>query len=1040
MKSLVRKLKFCLIPLVLMAFMQTAPAQYTVTGTVSDAETGESLIGATILVKGTTVGTVADIDGKYSITVPDVDAILVFSFVGYEEREVAVDGRTVIDAALVPGLEMISELVIIGYGTVRRDDLTGSVAVVSSDDLNRVPASEFTRALQGRAPGVMVTQTGEPGGGAQIRVRGVGSINRDANPIYVIDGIVTGSLNSVSPTDIESIQILKDASAAAIYGADGANGVVIVTTKRGESGAPRVNYSGYTTFNRVPGQFDVMNADQYAEFYSTLLSEDGQAVPLSYSDHFRQWYYGDGWQQGTDWQNEVVRTGWGHNHNLRISGGGEGSNYSVSARYYAEDGILLASATERYSIRINSDFELGRFIRVGESIAVTRSVRQNPFTWQGGPWDVTLIASPLMRIYNEQNKEGFEGPQVDYEYVTPDGETVFVSNTGFNDKPAPRGPMEFGDLRSFNNNILANIYVEVQPVSWLTFRTLPSVDAGFNRTKNWVPAFDLGVRSRGQANLDENFNEYVNLSLENQVTFSNRFGLHNITATAVHHVRRNEGNSVQVLATGFPYEQLNVIAQSFEDGRQVQGFFNPFNSEAYLGRLIYDYDSKYLLTASIRRDGNSRFGPGNRWGTFPSVSVAWKIDEDFLTGVDQISMLKLRAGWGQTGNSNIGAFEYQSVIDPFNQFSPVIGGRVVPALNVVHSFGNPTIRWEAAEMYNLGIDLNMFMNRLQLSAEYYIKNQDDLLVKRPMPSTFGRVSGAGDPWVNLGEVQNRGFEFNAMLRQMTGDFNYIISGNLTTIKNEVKYVPGEIIRDAARRFHNITKIGHTIGSFYGYVAERIITPDDFDAEGNYLYARPSSGTPQPGDLMFKDLNNDGIIDDLDRTIIGKAVPDLTYGLSLETMYRGWDFSVFFYGMHNYHVYNHMRPDIEGFSSQDMGHNKLAAFAENYYREDRPSTEYIRADLNNDNINDRPSTWYLENASFFRLKDIQLGYSFPGNVNKSIGLSGTRIYVSATNLFTITGYTGRDPEAPTVSEPLTPGNDTGTYPVPRAINFGIQVDF
>ena len=1034
MKNLKSAIKFCFPALALLLLSLPAMAQQTVRGTVTDSGTGETLVGATVMVQGTTTGTVTDIDGNYSIPVPDPEATLVFSFVGYREMTVTVAGRNVINVQLEPSLEMISELVVIGYGTVRREDLTGSVAVVSSDDLNRIPASEFTRALQGRAPGVMVTQTGVPGGGAQIRVRGVGSINRASNPIYVIDGIVTGSLNAVSPTDIESIQVLRDASASAIYGADGANGVIIVTTKRGETGAPRVNYSGYTTVNRVPRQFEVMNADQYAEFYSTLLAEDGQAVPVSYSDHFRQWYYGEGWQQGTSWQDEVVRTGWGHNHNLRISGGGEGSNYSISTRYYAEDGIQLASAVERYNIRINSDFELGRFIRIGESIAVTRSARQNPFTWQGNPWQVTLISSPLMRMHNDTNKGGFEGPQIGFEYVSPEGEEMIVSNTGFNDKPNPRGPMEIGDLRSFNTNLLANIYVEVQPVSWLTFRTLPSVDAGFNRTKNWVPAFDLGVRSRGQANLDENFNESVNLSLENQVTFRNEYGLHNITATAVHHVRRNEGNSVQVSAVGFPYEQLNVIAQSFEDGRQVQGFYNPFSSEAYLARVNYDFDRKYLFTASIRRDGISRFGAANRWGTFPSLSLAWKIDEDFLTGVDQISMLKLRAGWGKTGNSDIGSFQYQSVIDGFNQFSPVIGGRVVPGLNVVHSFGNPLIKWEAAEMINLGVDLNLFMNRLQLSAEYYIKNQDDLLVRRPMPSTFGRVSGAGDPWVNLGQVQNRGFEFTGMLRQMAGDFNYIISGNLTTIKNEVIFVPREFIENT-----NMTTIGHTIGSFYGYVAERIITPDDFDENGNYLYAQPASGAPRPGDLMFKDLNNDGIVDDLDRTIIGKVVPDLTYGLSVEAMYRGWDFSVFLNGMHNFQVYNHLRAGIEGFSSQDMGHNKLTDFALNYYRDDRPSTEYIRADLSNSNLNDRPSTWYLEDASFLRLRDVQIGYSLPHNALGALGLTSARLYMSASNLFTITRYTGRDPEAPMVSAPLTPGNDFGSYPVPRAINFGIQVD-
>jgi TonB-dependent starch-binding outer membrane protein SusC len=456
--------------------------------------------------------------------------------------------------------------------------------------------------------------------------------------------------------------------------------------------------------------------------------------------------------------------------------------------------------------------------------------------------------------------------------------------------------MEIGDDYNYNNNVFASIYLEIKPFNWLTYKVTPAVEGSFNRSKFWFPAFDMGVRSRGQAELSENFSENINLSLENQITFSNQFQDHNLTATAVHHVRKNEGNSINATALGFPYEQLNVISQSFEEGRQVQGYYNPFTSESYLGRLIYDYANKYLLTASLRYDGNSRFGPENRWGTFPSASVAWKVNEDFFQNINQISLLKLRFGWGKTGNSSIGNFQYMSLIDGFNQFSPVFGidQRMVPALNVVHSFGNPSIKWEAAEMSNFGLDLNLFNNRVQLSAEYYIKNQDDLLVKIPMSAAFGRVSGAGDPWVNLGEIQNRGFEFTGSYRKMEGDFNYTISGNLTTVKNEVKYLPGDILTG-----NNLTTLGHTIGSFYGYVAERILTGEDFGEADRYLHAMPATGQPAPGDLKFKDLNNDGIINDLDRTIIGKAVPDLVYSLNLEAYYRNFDISLFFYGMQNF---------------------------------------------------------------------------------------------------------------------------------------------
>ena len=1012
-------------------------AQQTITGKVSEATSGESLIGATVVLKGTTTGAVTNIDGNFSLNVPNLQDTLVFSFVGYKTQDVAIDGRTVINVQMQESEVMLSEMVVIGYGTVKKSDLTGSIAVVSSEELNRIPASNFTRALQGRAPGVLVTQSGSPGSSAQIRIRGVGSINQSPNPIYVIDGVITGGLGNVNPTDIESIQVLKDASAAAIYGADGANGVIIITTKRGEKGKPKISGSGYFSLNRVPQQFDVMNADQYSDFYSTLLQESNIAVPTAYTDQFRQWYYGDGWQEGTNWQDEVNRTAQSQNYSLRISAGSDESNYSISMNYSSEDGILIASAADRFNIRANSDFKIGKYVKIGESISLSRIASQSPSSYQGNPWQVTLIDSPLMKMYNDNNKGGFEGPQIPYEYVMPDGATEIVNNTGYNDKPNPRGPMEIGEFMSYGNNALVSVYLEIKPVKWLTYKLTPSFEGSYSRSKNWFPAFDMGVRSRAQAELTEDFYEGINLSLENQLTFSNQYGSHNITATAVQHIRKNDGNSINATALGFPYEQLNVISQSYEDGRQVKGYYSPFTSESYLGRLIYDYDSKYLLTASLRYDGNSRFGSTNRWGTFPSVSAAWKVNEDFLTDIDQISMLKLRFGWGQTGNSNIGNFQYQSVIDGFDNFSPVFGvdQRMLPALNVVHSFGNPSIKWEAAEMMNFGFDLNMFNNKFQFSAEYYVKNQDDLLVKIPMSAAFGRVSGAGDPWVNLGEIQNRGFEFIGTYKKMEGDFNYNISANLTTVKNEVKYLPGDVLSG-----NNLTTEGHTIGSFFGYVAERIITPADFDQTGKYLFAMPATGKPSEGDLMFKDLNNDGVINDLDRTIIGKAVPDIVYSLNFEAYYKNFDFSVFFYGMQNFQVYNHLRAGIEGFSTQDMGHNKLTDYAMNYYRADRPSTKYFRADLNNTNQNDRASTWFLEEGSFLRLKDIQLGYSLPKWILDNAGLSRTRLYVSATNLLTLTQYSGRDPEAPTVSGPLTPGNDGGSYPVPRAVTFGLQIDF
>jgi TonB-dependent starch-binding outer membrane protein SusC len=760
-------------------------------------------------------------------------------------------------------------------------------------------------------------------------------------------------------------------------------------------------------------------------------------VPVGYTNHFRQWYYGEDWQKGTSWQDEVTRVAFGQNHSIRISGGGDESNYSISLNYFNEEGILLASAADRISLRANSDFNIGKFIKIGETLSLSRLSSRTPSIWQGNPWQISLITSPLMRVHNENNKGGFEGPQIPYEYLMPDGSHEIVINTGFNDKVNPRGPLEMGDYRNFNNNILASVYLEFKPLKSLTFRTMPSADASFYRTKNWFPAFDLGVRSNNQAQLFESFTEGISLSLENQLTFSTSFKNHNFTTTAVHHVRKNEVNNFEVTALGFPYEQLKVISQSFEDGRRVEGSSYPFASESCLGRIIYDYKSKYLLTTSFRRDGNSRFGPKNRWGTFPSLSLGWKVNDDLLTHIEEITVLKFRFGWGKTGNSDIGNFQYMSLLDGFNSFSPVFGveQRLVPALNVVHSFGNPLIKWEAATMSNFGIDLNLLDNRFQFNAEYYIKNQDDLLVKIPMSAAFGRVSGTGDPWVNLGEIQNRGFEFSGIYRKMNGAVNFNLSANLTTLKNEVKYLPGEILME-----NNLTSVGHTIGSFYGYVAERILTSSDFNSAGDYLHAMPATGKPSPGDLKFKDLNNDGRINDLDRTIIGKAVPDIFYSLNFEVFYKNIDFTVFLYGMQNMDLYNHLRAAIEGFSSQDLGHNKLRDYALNYYTPEQPSTKYIRADINNTNQNDRYSTWFLENGSFLRVKDLQLGVTLPKKITDQLGIGHARFYLSATNTYTFTRYSGRDPESPSVGEPLNPGNDHGTFPVPRSVAWGINVNF
>ncbi len=1029
-------------------------AQRQITGAVADASSGDPLIGATIQVKGTTHGTVTDLDGNYSISVDGPESVLVFSYVGYDSKEETVGDRSIVNVSLSEQATQLQDVVVIGYGTVKKNDLTGSVAVVSSEDLNRIPASTFSKALQGRAAGVIVSNTsGRPGAGVSINVRGVGSITQNPNPIYVIDGVITSNLSAINPSDIESLQVLKDASATAIYGSDGANGVVIITTKRGQSGKTQVHYDDYFSMSLVPKKFDVMNADQYAAFYEPLVTGTDK---IPYTDAFRQAYYGDGWNTGSDWQDLITRTGKTQNHYLRVSGGGENSNFSISANYLDEQGIILKTGAKRYNIRANSDFNIGDHLQMGETFNLSRRVVQDG----DGNFNAANIAAPTMRIYDDSNLGGFAGPQQDFGFdVNGDGvidATEHFASTGKSDRSNPLAEASYRDNFSYNNGVMVNLYAKYSPWEWLTYRISPSVELNNNHSDNWLPAYEMGVRSNARASLTDNYSEFIGLMLENQLTFNKSFGDHNLTATAVYQVRKNDGSSISGTGYGFSHPNLPVLSQSEEADRVLNGYRNsPFRQLSYLGRLIYGYQDKILFTGSIRRDGVSRFGPSNRWGTFPSASLAYKLSEDFLQNVDQINMLKLRVGWGSTGNSAIGDFNYDDFLSGTDAFGPVFGRpqTLVPATYIFYSFANPLIKWEAAKMWNFGIDLNALNNKIQLTAEYYIKNQDDLLVHVPVSIAFGRSGDGSEPWANAGKNQNRGFEFTGTWKDYSGAFKYSVSANFTTIKNEVISLPQPQIYGPSGR--NITLVGNSIGSLYGRVAEGILQPGDFeqdengnlvtDAAGHYTLLGPKqeAGTA-PGDLKYRDLNKDGIINDLDRTIIGKAVPDFIYGFNFECSYKDFDFSFFLNGMQNFDVYNLQRVGLATFTNQDIGNNKLVDFTNNYYTIENPSGEYLRIDPNDQNHNSYESTWWVENASFLRVRDVQLGYNLPQKLLGSVGISRLRVYGSAENPFLITKYKGRDPENGAIGSgsegSLEPGTDAGGYPNPKVFSLGLQVDF
>ncbi len=1026
-----------------------------VTGTVISSADKLPIPGVTVIVKGTTTGTITDGNGKYSLTIPSGGKTLIFSFVGMTSVEVVIGNQTVINTEMKEFVVGVDEVVVIGYGTVKKSDLTGSVAVVSTKDLTMNPSSSAAQSLQGRAPGVLVIQNSAPGGSATIRVRGVGSINKGSDPIYIVDGVQAGDINGIQPQEIESMQVLKDASATAIYGANGSNGVIIVTTKRGKSGKPQVSFNTYVGVNLAPQQYDVMNADQYSAFYKAMNGDKPE-----YDQPFREKYYGSGWQQGTNWQDQMFKTGLNQNYHLSIAGGGESSNYNISMGYVNEDGTVIKTKAERYTIRANSDFKLSKYVKIGESISLNYNIGELPMTNQAGIYD--LNTSPLMKIYNSFYKGGFESQQTIYwedasgnlmQGAIPDGYTGPVySNTLGNDKPNLLCAPTLGDSKSYGLGTRANVYLQVNFTDWLMYKVTPAVEVGYYRSKAWMPQF-TGNRAPGSASLSEGYGENISLNLENQLLFNKKFNnIHNVQATFVHQIRGSRNNNISGAENGFDFEQLNTLANGGTASSKLTGYTSDYRMLSYLGRVMYDYKGKYFATASLRSDGVSVFAPEYRRGNFASASLAWKINEDFLKDVKQIDALKLRAGWGQTGNSDIGGgFQYLDKISENTNFSPVFGNdqHIARAQYVFYGLASKEIHWEAAEMINMGVDLNMFNNRLQTNAEYYIKNNKDLLVAIPISSAFGRQDG--NPWFNTGDIQNRGIEISMAWRDKLGEFSYGITGNLTTIKNEVKSLPVTDITNG----NNRTIVGHSIGALYGFVSDGIIQLNETnytkgadgnyqkDANGQYIgynFATHAGNIPQPGDIKYRDLNGDGDVTDLDKTIIGKTIPSYNYSLGFDCKYRNFDFNIFLYGVGDFQIYNQQRASMSSMNSQDMEHNKFVDFALNHWTPENASTTQVRVDPSNKNVNDRFSSFWVENGSFLRLKDLQVGYNIPKYECEKLGIASIRIYANASNLFCITGYKGRDPEGFISSDPLNSGTDGGSYSMPRSFTGGLQIEF
>ena len=909
---------------------------------------------------------------------------------------------------------MLDEIVVIGYGTQRKADITGAVSSVSSEEINNTSYASTGALLQGKVAGVRVeTNSGAPGASVNIVIRGTGTFGND-QPLYVVDGNIVGSMDFLNPNDIESVEVLKDAAAAAIYGNRAANGVVLITTKKGQAGEIQINFNTKWGAQSSTSTFDFLNAREYADYRNAANDNDGDPRAVPNDTGFDP-------SIDTDWQDLILNTALFQDHNLSISGGGENATFYISGQYLDQEGIVVDSDFQRYNFRANSTFSKGIF-SVEQNLSVSREVN-NPNTFFGRERGEI----PTIPVFNEDNIGGFAG-------IDPVFHGVARGINWY-------GRAILNENRFTTDRIIGNIAPRLEILPGLTYKLNLSLDYSVQHNFNFEPVFFLSTSQEASndiARLNESYNRFVGVLIENTLNYNKSFGDHNFDLLAGYTSQTGEGRSVIGIGTNFSTNEQRVLSAAI-DNTDVNGTLQKNALLSVLGRINYNFKGKYLLSATVRRDGSSRFAEENRWGTFPSVSVGWRISDESFFPDGFITNLKIRGSYGELGSQNIGNFDIVSGINIDNGYNYAGVNSGTSSGSIVRNLANRGLLWETTKTTNVGIDAGILNDKITLTLEYFKRRSEDILTNLPIPRHGGLGASLRS---NAATIDNQGFELNATYRGGTSssNFDYDIGINITTLKNEVIALGEGVNPIASGGFSQSgvqatrTDVGHPVASFFGFVVEGLYqTQAEIDADGR--------ADAVLGDFNYLDLDNDGDIDDDDRTFLGDAIPDFSYGLNFNANYKNFDFGVFIQGVSGVDLWNGKRLQ---YILDGSGGNKIAV-VKDAWTPQNTSTEIPRVTIRDRANNRRSSSFYVEDGSYLRLKSFQLGYSLPSSILENLPLSRARIYISGQNIITITDYSGYDPEIGRGgifqnTSIFNGGVDRNAYPQAKTWFAGLQVSF